>query len=372
MKVCPGNYPEQVVINKSLTIVGIATGTGVDNPTITVPSGGVVVNAVSLSDNTTQIAAQVLVENGSTVNIKTLAVDGNGNGISGCGTDLAGIYFRNSSGSVVNAVLRNQSLLSTDQGCHGGQGVYVQSFGTPGTATVSITNNCVHDYQKTGILADGDGTTVTIKGNRVVGWGPNIYQQKNGIEFTSGATGTVSNNTVTNDVYTGPNPYGAAGILLYASQGIQVTNNDVGTTQFGIVAYTDPNYSTTGNPGGLGDNTLIKGNTVTNALNFDAIEVCSNNNTIQGNSVMNSSPSAIHLDSACGSTGNNNSVTNNNINEGCAGILQGGTGNTLSGNSFQNLTIDVLAGDSCPAVAAAATLQTSSKAAQGRQIRVQP
>jgi Right handed beta helix region len=378
VKVCPGNYPEQVVINKSLTLVGIATGTGVDNPVVIVPSGGVVANAVSLSDNTTQVAAQILVQNGSTVHIKTLAVDGNGNGLASC-IDLAGVYFQNSSGSVVNAALRNQNLASNYGGCRGGRGVYVQSgFGTGGTATVSITNNSVHDYQKSGILADGDGTTVTIKGNRVVGLGPVSYQTQNGIEFTSGATGTVTNNTVTNDIYTGPNPYGASGILLYASEGVQVTNNDVGSTQFGIVAYTDPNYSTAGNPGGLGDNTLIKGNTVTNALNFDAIEVCSNNNTIQGNSVMNSSPSAIHLDSACGGTGNNNTVINNNINEGCAGILQGGTGNTLSGNSFQNLAIDILAGDSCPAVTAAASVQkgssvqTSSKVEPAKQIRVQP
>jgi pectin methylesterase-like acyl-CoA thioesterase len=43
IEVCPGTYPEQVVINKNLTLDGIASGT-MDAPTIVPPNGGLVAN----------------------------------------------------------------------------------------------------------------------------------------------------------------------------------------------------------------------------------------------------------------------------------------------------------------------------------------
>jgi hypothetical protein len=82
--------------------------------------------------------------------------------------------------------------------------------------------------------------------------------------------------------------------------------------------------------------------------------------------VFSSTESGIHLDSTCGSTGKNNTVTFNTVNDACAGILQGGTPNTLGGgtllgliplpgaNTFFNDTNTVLAGDVCTPAAAPA------------------
>src|SRR5271165_929156 len=307
VRVCPGNYPEQVVIKMPLTLVGVATGAGADNPVITAPAGGLSVNATSFFDGT-QIAAQILVQNAVAVVIKEIAVDGSNNGLTTC-TDLAGIFFQNASGSVIHTAIRNQMLADGLGGCHAGRGIYIQSgYGSGGAATVSVTNNSVHDYQKTGITADGDGTYATIKGNHVVGLGPISYNVQNGIQFSAGATGTAMNNTVANDVYTGPNPYGGAGILVYAAEGIQVLNNVVGSTQLGVATVTDPTYTTPGNPGGLGDNTAIQSNRVTDTQTYAAVYVCSNNNTIESNTLTNSAVTAVHLALQCSSTVSGNSV----------------------------------------------------------------
>ena len=141
----------------------------------------------------------------------------------------------------------------------------------------------------------------------------------------------------------------ASGILIYASQGVTITNNTVGTTQFGIVTVTDPTSPSPNNPNGLGDHTIIKSNQVLNTQIFDAIDACSNSNTIENNAIANATESGIHLDSGCGSTGVNNVVKSNTINESCAGILAGATPNTVSGNGFFNVVNTELAGNACPA-----------------------
>jgi hypothetical protein len=69
--------------------------------------------------------------------------------------------------------------------------------------------------------------------------------------------------------------------------------------------------------------------------------------------VFSSGQAGIHLDSSCGSRGNNNTVGKNTVNEACAGILLGsGTGNTFPiANVVANVANTSLAGDVCtPAV----------------------
>ena len=376
IKVCPGNYPEQVVISKSLTLTGVSSGAGADNPVITAPASGVLPNATSLADGS-QIAAQILVQGTTGVSIKQIAVDGSNNGISSC-TDLAGILFQNASGSVSYTATRNQTLGGALGGCPSGQGIFIQSFSqsayasTGGTATVSVTNNSVHDYQKTGIIADGDGTNATIQHNHVVGLGPISYNVQNGIQFSRGATGTASGNTIANDVYTGSNPYGASGILVYASENVSVLSNDVGSTQLGVATVTDPSSATAGNPGGLGDNTLIQSNRVTDTQTFDAVYVCSNSNTIQSNTLTHSSNSAVHLAMECSSTVSGNTVAQNDINEACAAVLESGAGNTITGNNDDNVAFIYQAGDTCSLATPAVQGRVASQAPRLQQLRVVP
>jgi hypothetical protein len=353
IEVCPGTYPEQVTIkSKSLTLVGIVAGTS-DAAVLTPPPGGLVVNATDFGGG--EVAAQILVENSTGVTISHLTVDGNGNALASCGTNLIGIYFQNSAGKITDNVARNQILGPADEGCQVGLGIDVE--GDSAALAVSVSNNSVHNYQKNGITASGPGTgggpAMAITGNTVIGIGATPVIAQNGIQIGLGSTGKVTSNTVADDIYTGGNSAGA-GILIYASTGITVSGNSVESTQFGIATVTDPKY-------GSADNATINSNHIGGTQNFDAIDLCSNGNTAEQNSIYGSqAQSGIHIDDECpgpGSTpsGNNNIVKNNAINEPCAGLLLGsGTPNTTSPNTLFNVTYTALAGDSCVAASAAA------------------
>jgi parallel beta helix pectate lyase-like protein len=373
--VCPGTYSEQVKIAKSLTLIGVESGTS-DAAVVVPPSAGLVQNGSDIFGN--PVAAQIFVAAATgRVTISNLTVDGNGNNLAGCGApELEGIYFQNTSGEINNNVVRNQ--YQTDYadfgGCQNGFAINVESL--TGAHTVSVSNNSVRSYQKNGITAtgaatgaDSPGPSVSISGNRIVGlaatalnW-QGVYlgdgtAAENGVQLGFGASGSITANIVNDNIWgqdtstdTGD---AASGILVYASKGITVENNSVSSAQFGIVAVTDPTY-------GPADGTTIKTNNVAGTQLFDAIDLCSNSNVAQSNVIYGSTESGVHEDDSCGGTGNNNTVTGNNIHEACAGILLGtGTGNTSSPNEFFDVTNTTLAGDVCPAAVAAATAGESS------------
>ncbi len=352
--VCPGTYPEQVVITKALTLKGVQSGT-MDASVIVAPGGGVVQNATSLATGN-GIAAQVLVQGTTGVNISRLVVDGSANGLTGCAPNLIGIYYQNASGTVSNVATLNQALAPSLNGCQSGLGIFVQS-GNSMTSTVTVMNSSVHGYQKNGITGNEVGTTVTILGNAVVGQGPTTGAAENGIQIGFGALGTVRNNTVIDDIFS-PGTVAASGILIFASAGgstplpgpppapattsnVTISGNSVGTTQLGIAVVSDPTF-------GPADGALVSGNKVSGTQIFDGIDACSNNNSITGNLVRNSTESGIHLDSTCGSTGNGNFAASNTVNEACVGMLVGGTGNTTSPDTYFNVTDTIFTGDTCP------------------------
>ena len=347
IKICPANYPEQVVTNKNLTLIGVNSGTA-DNPVLIIPSGGFVPNTASLTSGH-PIAAQILVQSpATTVTISSLTVDGsNSNLNSGCDdTRLIGIYYQNASGTVNFVVARNQAQDAANFGCQisAGLGIFVQSA-SPSTSTVKIQNSTVRGYQKNGITGNEVGTNVTITGNSVVGAGPTTTAQ-NGIQVGYGATGKVQNNTVADDDFNGdPSAGTGSGILIFGSGNMTITGNSVTNTQNGIAIVTDGAFPA--------DHNAVSNNHVSDTHLGDGIDLCSNNNTVSGNTVFSSGHAGIHLDSSCPSTGNNNTVSKNTVNEACAGILLGsGTGNTFPiANLVANVAHTTLAGDVCtPAV----------------------
>ena len=347
IKVCPGTYPEQITITRNLTLIGIASGTS-DAAVVSVPANGLVTNnVVDIFGFPT--AAQIFVQN-SAVTISHLSVDGANDGLTDCSIDAIGIYYQNSSGTITNNAVRNVLLPTGLQGCQDGLAINVES--NTGSPSITISNNSVRNYDKNGITASGPGTAgigpiVTITGNTVVGLGATTVTAQNGIQVGLGATGKVTSNFVTDDIYTNPSNCapctGASGILIYASAGVNVSSNTVESTQFGIVPVTDPNF------GGPANATTIKSNHIGGTQTFDAIDLCSDGNTVQSNLIYGSSQDGVHLDDSCSpSTGSNNTVTSNTINEGCAGILLGsGTNNITTPNFFSNVTSTTLAGDVC-------------------------
>jgi Periplasmic copper-binding protein (NosD) len=353
--VCPGTYPEQVMIEaKTLTLVGVLSGTN-DAAVLVPPAGGLIVNGTRIGGRA--VAAQIFVQDSTGVTISHLTVDGNGNALIGCLTNPIGIYFKNSSGRIIDSVARNHILESSDQGCQVGLGIAVES--NLGNPAVTISNNSVHNYQKNGITAGGPGTgggpAMAITNNTVAGIGATPLIAQNGIQIGFGAIGKVTGNTVADDIYSGPAAAAGTGILIFATTGITISGNSVQSTQFGIATVTD-------SVDGPADNAIITSNHIGGTQEFDAIDLCSSGNTVQSNNINGGqTESGIHLDDQCpgpGSTtsGVNNSVANNTLNEPCAGILLGSSApNTVGPNTFLNVTHTTLAGNSCPAAAAAAS-----------------
>ncbi len=144
----------------------------------------------------------------------------------------------------------------------------------------TMSNNLLWNYQKGGIVVNGIGSKATVSYNTVLGQGPINYTATNGIQFADGAKGTISNNIVSGNSYTGNTPYIASGILLLGGScfsyaltiGVQITHNVVLGNDVGIVADNlDGNTCiTTQTP----TNIVIKNNIVSN----DAITNTDGNN----------------------------------------------------------------------------------------------
>jgi hypothetical protein len=357
--VCPGTYPEQVTISTNLTLRGIKNGT-LYAPTIVVPSTGLAANGTN--DAGESVAAQIFVKSAD-VTIAHLTVDGSKNGLPDCTINPMGIYYQNSSGTITANAVRNVIMAPAHQGCPVGLAINIES--NSGTPAVTVSHNSVRKYDKGGIVASGSGTgggpAVTVTGNTVIGIGATTATAQNGIQIGYGATGSVTFNDLADDLYTNPpcggthqpQCYAGSGILIYASSGITVNNNTVESTQLGIVTVTDPSY-------GTANDAVIKSNHIGGTRIYDAIDLCSDGNTAEFNTLYGSAQSGIHVDDGCSpSTGSNNTVTDNTINEACAGILLGtGTGNTTSPDNLMDVIYTTLAGDVCPVPVEASIIET--------------
>ncbi|MFZ3266628.1 MAG: right-handed parallel beta-helix repeat-containing protein [Terriglobales bacterium] len=358
--VCPGSYYEQVTITQSkLTLAGIQIGTE-DFAAIYPPAAGLAINGADIFGN--QVATQIFVKNASGVTIKNLTVDGTGNNVAPCVPyTMEGIYFQNASGTITNNVVRNQyqTNFAHNGPCQNGLAINVESL--TNTSNVTVAHNSVRAYQKNGITATGAATGVETAGpfvlildNYIVGLAATDMNWKtpgaaeNGIQVGFGASGEILQNTINDNIWaldtindTGD---AASGIIIYASSNFTVIHNNVNSSQYGILTESD-----TADGYGTADHTFISDNDISGTQIFDAIDLCSSGNTAQGNNIFGSAESAIHLDDTCGGTGNNNTVLQNTITEGCAGVLLGtGTGNIVrTNNVYSSVNFTTLAGDAC-------------------------
>ena len=132
--------------------------------------------------------------------------------------------------------------------CQVGNGIVAGTV-AGAVVTVTIANNTITGYQKTGIVLRGTGSTGTIAGNTVTGAGPIDLLAQNGIQVT-GASATVSGNTVSGNECNVPSPTGcgadpltqtqSAGIAFFPAAsgssmtGNTVTGNDVGLYNFAL------------------------------------------------------------------------------------------------------------------------------------------
>jgi nitrous oxidase accessory protein NosD len=318
IRVCAGRYTEQVTIKQDLEIRG-------DNGAIILPSS-VAANTTSLATDA-PIGAVILVMNAERVTLENLTVDGANNGITGCGPGLIGIFYRNASGRIRNVAVRNMALAASLNGCQSGLGIFVQS-GNGGASRVEIDGSSVHDFQKNGITGNEAGTDVEITDNAVSGTGPTTGAAQNGIQVGFGARGRVKNNFVANMIWS---PcisvticaFSATGILVFNSDRVTVQENSVSETQGGVFVQ--------------GDHGEVEGNVIFDTLILDGVGLMGDGNEVHRNSVTDSDESGVSV------VGNDNSVTENLINEAPIGVLKasGSTGDTVSRNRFFNTPVPV-------------------------------
>jgi parallel beta helix pectate lyase-like protein len=309
IRVCKGNYAEQVAIHKPLTI-------DADSGAVLIP-GTMQQNTTSLLDGS-PFAAAILVADSTDVSIEGLIVDGANNGVPQCSPRLFGIVFQNASGEISQVAIRNFKLGTGLGGCQSGTGIFVQSGGG-GISSVEIEKSTIHDFQKNGITANEVGTHVSVRGNVVTGIGPTTGAAQNGIQIGFGAGGAISKNTVTNNLWSPCSAVDACtavatNILVTQSDGVEVTDNDVGISQVGVFLH--------GNEG-----LVARNNTFASSV-FDGIRLEGDGNRVRHNQVFNGAQAGIFV------AGNNNVVEHNKITEAAVGILKetGSLGNLIRFN----------------------------------------
>lgn len=315
--ICPGTYNEQVKILHDLTLRGRNAVTLLPSP--------VLANSTTIGGG--DVAAVIAVE-GANVKIDNLIVDGGRNQQPGCTPFYAGVYYRNASGEVSNAVIRNMRLGQGLEGCQSGVGLFVQSDADV-TSRVRLKGSNIHDYQKGGVVANEPGTILTATYNVVTGDGPTPSNGQNGVQIGFGATGRLINNVVTNHVYAPcvswwDCPAAAVGILVSDADSTEVRNNTVTRSQVGIWA--------------VGNRNRIKWNNISDNLVYDGIAIEGNGNTVSGNRIASSDESGVYIG------GDHNRVIGNRINEAPWGIwIDYGEGTTgLPFNQFFNTEENVV------------------------------
>jgi len=371
--VCPGIYPEQVVITKNLSIVGLPSNPAVQAdwpqvvppPATGIPSSGYKVFEPLLNGATAN--AQIAVIGGSkcsNVNISGLLLNGLGNKVvGGNGAALFGIFYQNASGNISNNIVANYYTPGAGQiigdGSLNGYGIYVESSNQSNPANVTINNNGVLNYQANGIssvlsIANVYSNSVAI--DTADGFS-NPYAP-NAIEILQSDGSTVALNVISGAT-SGPGAaFAGNGILIDASSNMEISGNTISNSDYGILTLTDSsNIPVT--PYQANNNTIEK-NTIsatTYVTGTDAIDVCGDYNTIEGNTINGFDNSGIHLDASAGcfafananlpsgtqpftaaTIGAGNFVQFNTISTGvCTGIAEGGDSNAVSFNTVSNV-----------------------------------
>jgi hypothetical protein len=211
-------------------------------------------------------------------------VPGNVTGATIFGANYFGVVVNGDAGTpsvnVTGSTIRDigESPL-TGQGSQHGTAIYYRAFG--GSASGTISNNTVTNYQKNGITTSGN-VSATVSNNTVTGQGPVSWIAQNGIQFGYGAKGTVTGNNVSGNAYTGSNLASSGGILVVGGDcfgtglaytvGLSITkntltNNDVGVWLFNADASCNAPTTKTNNTVKFNS---ISNNAVTNTTGYSA------------------------------------------------------------------------------------------------------
>lgn len=254
VKVYEGTYTEQLVINKSLTLLG-DPGPKIVAPdtrnTYTIAESTATWDPIIFAYGGTESGGAVGGSGTISVTIDGFEIDG---GNKATTARFVGILYRNVNPGVVS----NNDI--HDMYDADGEGDGPQTFGIMvcGDSDVTIEFNKIRDFSRGGIGAQGDGGTLpdpttTVKLNTVLGNGLEAgtgWWAENGIQIAWGAGGSIIENDVSACQVNSPS-WVATGIMVYdAVSGVNTLNNSVTDCDTGI-AVISPSYD------------LVDGNVVT-------------------------------------------------------------------------------------------------------------
>jgi parallel beta-helix repeat protein len=307
-----GTYYENVVVNKSISLIGenkintIIDGTGLNytGTLVTITADNVemsrftVINAGFIG---------IYVDDSQYCEVHENIV---------CFTGDRGIVFdQGEYNSAYNNIVYNSSAYGAIEAIWSNNNTIYNNlayFNQWGIATNHgsynrIYNNTVHSNRDSGIHIDWSSTGNIINGNNV------SLNDNQAISVMNEA----SENTINNNEIIGNNN---GGISFSNSSNNNIYENNVADNYLGIDLYT------------CSDNTL-SGNSITeNDAGGIVLYASSNNNTLSGNNITNNSAEGVYLYES-----SNNSITGNNITDNTAtGILlyASSNNNTLSGNNI--------------------------------------
>jgi len=296
IRICPGEYAEQVVIRKSVKLVG-------DIGAVLVPQH-MVKNASSLSTGE-PLAAGILVSDAEGVDVTGLTVDASNNGLEGCTPRLIGILYQNASGQVASNSVQHVKLDNSLSSCHSGNAIEVQS-GNGGHSEADIHDNSVDDYQMNAITGNGEGTYVGIDENEITTTGPMQRVSWNGIQVGFGASGVIENNTIAADLSHDASESRCAsntvGVLVFESKGVYVLANSIQSVQAGIFV--------------TGNGTKISGNNFSSCSPVHGIVVLGDENEVTRNELPNGGEAAMFI------RGEKNLIQINQVSGGSRGIIE--------------------------------------------------
>jgi hypothetical protein len=255
IRVAAGNYREQVIVAKDLTLRG--------NPgaTIEAPDGPLVGFDVILGfpppAPTSEHLTGVLTVVNSDAAVSGLTVDGRNT--FDVHPELLGIVYLNSGGSISHCEVKNiatpayPTLPPLNQ--DGSFGSAILAWNPSDTSRqIEITHNFVHHFVSTGIWVTGlrpqfrnMRVRATIQDNIVLGAGPSDVRPQWGIFSFGGTAADVTGNQLSDFVFTGPGGGEPSQAIICGPQSPHVEHNVITHAQKGIFAFLDDGASVSHN-----------------------------------------------------------------------------------------------------------------------------
>ncbi len=223
IRVLDGTFTEQVMVDKSVSLVGNgAANTIIQSPPTLSPCFTTSYTAYPIVCITNTAGAQL---DGFTID---------GAGLGNANYKFMGVAFRNAGGTVQNSAIQRIEDTPFSGAQHG---VALYAYNDDGvTRAITVTNNIFTDFQKNAMaLAAGATTelTLSVTGNQISGKGATPTTAQNGIQtYGDLITGVISGNTVSGIAYDGAS--WVASSILNIFSNLSIENNVVTQAQVGV------------------------------------------------------------------------------------------------------------------------------------------